>query len=186
MGILHSQLNLAATNEIVAEGTSIFQGAFKPSAEISQGQKDFDVMRERFSCLLKSFQYFILINRYEYFYELLKMKKKQILAREASKSKESLLFLLKKFMIAIDIHVFLSCGSWSNAADSMYNFLNTFYEYLNFNEKSEICQNAFYLAILGRFSKIYTPDYVVKFLDITFDLDQYYHFKEEQQEISQK
>ena len=54
----------------------------------------------------------------------------KFLAKKKDKAK-NLIWLLKKFLIALDIHVLMKIGSWSLAADSMYNFLNTFFIYLD-------------------------------------------------------
>jgi hypothetical protein len=87
-------------------------------------------------------------------------------------------------MIAIDIHVYLKCGSFSLAADSMFNFLNTFYPHLNYEEKVQLCQNAFYLISISKLGKIYAPDYALTFLDIGFDLDTYYEFEHKEESLT--
>jgi hypothetical protein len=62
-------------------------------------------------------------------------------------------------MIAIDIHVLLKYNSWSGAADSIYNFINTFYSYLSNPVKVRLLSQAFYLTLIGRFGKVYLPEY---------------------------
>lgn len=78
-------------------------------------------------------------------------------------------------MIAVDVHVLLKYKSWSLAADSIFNFLNTFYNYLDEKDKVQLLSTAFYLVLIGRFGKVYLPDYAMKLVDIGFDLDQYYY-----------
>jgi hypothetical protein len=77
-------------------------------------------------------------------------------------------------MIAIDIHVLLKYNSWSGAADSIYNFINTFYSYLSNPVKVRLLSQAFYLTLIGRFGKVYLPDYAMRYMDVGFNLAQYY------------
>ena len=82
-------------------------------------------------------QNFIVINSYELMIELIK-KELKVLKRSEDSSSKDITWLLKKFMIAIDIHVLLKYNSWSGAADSIFNFVNTFYVYLEHSDKVKL------------------------------------------------
>ena len=95
-----------------------------------------DVQR-RLTLLMQSMQNFIVINSYELMIELIK-KELKVLKRSEDSSSKDITWLLKKFMIAIDIHVLLKYNSWSGAADSIFNFVNTFYVYLEHSDKVKL------------------------------------------------
>jgi len=120
--------------------------------------------------LIKSLKYFVLCDSYEYMIELIKIKKRIYKNREDQTKYQ----LLCKFMLVLDIHFYLKCGMWSLAADSMFKFINSFYTVLTFNLKVHLLQNAFYLLLISKQGKAYTPDYALMFLDISYDLNPYY------------
>ena len=42
--------------------------------------------------------------------------------------------MLKKFLIAVDVHVYMKNNSLAEAAESILQFINTFKEYLEFGD----------------------------------------------------
>lgn len=85
--------------------------------------------------LLTVLQYFILSDKYEYMVELIKKKKKELKNNAAMKER---LHILSKFMIALDIHVYLKYGLWSSAVESMLSYLKVFDSYMTYTEKVDI------------------------------------------------
>ena len=75
------------------------------------------------------------------------------------------MYLLKKIMIAVDIHVFLRCGSISLASDSMLAYLEAQYETLNPHSRVYILENALYLVLPSMREQAVLPDYAVKSWD---------------------
>lgn len=59
----------------------------------------------------------------------------------------------------------------------MFEFLNTFSQYLKYQEKVKVLSCAFYMIMVGKFGKCLVPDYAMRFLDFGFNLRHYYEGK---------
>jgi len=133
-----------------------------------------ELISTRLKKLLTCLQTFIFADSYELLIELIRREIKRLARHSEEPLLKRMLWLLKKFMIAVDIHVLLGYRSWSGAADSLYTFLHTFFEYLEQDDRIRILQNAFYLTLIARFGRVYLPDYAMRFLDVGFSFDAYY------------
>ncbi|CDW72543.1 lupus brain antigen [Stylonychia lemnae] len=192
-GILSKRTQtIVGKSQILDQGFKLFNN-IETSQQLNskQEEKRNSIMRGNLQLLLQALVYFILADSYEILVELIKKEIKSLTKYQHQLAKDTI-WLLKKFLIAVDIHVFMKYRSWSNAADSIFTFLQTFQDYLEIEEVVQLIENAFYLVLIGKYSKVYIPDYAIKYLDITYShlqnyqeyqLANYYQAKEDNEDF---
>jgi hypothetical protein len=77
---------------------------------------------------------------------------------------------LRKFMLLLDANVYLSCGAWVYAADSILAFVDALFDRLDFEVIIELISSAFYKGLVARYfntnSKgVYIPGYALKHVE---------------------
>ena len=157
---------VAGRNEVLLAALRKFQSAVGWAAEDQ-------TLSTRLKALFTCLQAFVLADAYELLVELISRELKALKTRTEDEAKD-LAWLLRKFMIAVDAHVFLRNHAWSAAADSLFALISTFFEELDHEERIKILQNAFYLTLVGRFGRVLVPDYAAKFFDAGFSLAAFY------------
>lgn len=124
--------------------------------------------------LLAAFSNFVIVDEYVIMLELIKTQLKHLKKQTSSKEIKEVIWLLSKFMIALDIHFYIKNGSISNAATSIFDFINVFKKFITYQEQVKLIQTAFYMISVSKFGSPYVPDYALRFLDYGFDLGQHY------------
>ncbi|TNV87997.1 hypothetical protein FGO68_gene76 [Halteria grandinella] len=179
-GILYKKQKIIEINEILNFAINSFKGSISLEGfEVTSSQDDEDDLRTiqmkyRLQMLIKSFAAFILADEYEIMVELIKGELKIYKKREQTQSVKDVVWILSKFMLALDIHYYMRCGSIKSASKTTLDFLNAFSKYLTYQEKIKLLSSTFFMVFVGKAGQGYIPDYGMSFLDFGYNFDQYY------------
>jgi hypothetical protein len=176
-GIFYKKSKITQANEIINQGLLAFKRAVSLENEegINYDEEERPLLTKKLKELLIAFSHFVIVDEYEIMLELIKGQLKKMKSSALSKEIEDINWLLRKFMIALDIHFYLKNGSLKNAAGSLIDFIATFDKYLTYQEKVKLVSTAFYMLAVARFGKSYLPDYALRFLDYGFQLKDHYN-----------
>ena len=124
-GLLYKRKHIKNVSELIEAGIGLFKQAISLTSEEVTVKDENKYYQEEdephithiLKILVKSFAHFVVVDEYEILLELIKGHLKYLKTiHEKSADQKNQEWVLKKFMIALDIHFYLKCGSIKNAA----------------------------------------------------------------------